>query len=50
MLQKVISAPCLSTISRRALMAQKVIDEMIIGYYILDGKFFSEFLNGTSFR
>jgi len=49
MLQEAISAPCpsifdCSTSSREAL-TQKVIVEMIIVYYLFDGKFFSEFLN-----
>jgi len=49
MSQEAISAPCPSLFdgsifSRRA-FTQKVIDEMVIVYYIFDGKFFSEFLN-----
>jgi len=44
MSQEAISAPCLSISSRRAL-TQKVIDKMVIVYYIFDGKVFSEILN-----
>jgi len=33
------------SISSRRALTQKVIDEMVIVYYIFDGKFFSEFLN-----
>jgi len=49
MSQKAISAPCPSifdgSISSRRALTQKVIDEMVIVYYIFDGKFFGEFLN-----
>jgi len=33
------------SISSRWALTQKVIDEMVIVYYIFDGKLFSEFLN-----
>jgi len=49
MSQEAISAPCPSifegSISSRKALTQKVIDEMVIVYYIFDGKFFSKFLN-----
>jgi len=49
MSQEAISAPCPSicdgSISSSGALAQKVIDEMVIVYYIFVGKFFSEFLN-----
>jgi len=45
MSQVTISAPCSSILSSREALTQKFIDEMVIVYYIFDGKFFSEFLN-----
>jgi len=48
MSQEAISAPCPSifdgSISSRRALTQKVIDKMVVVYYIFDGKFFKEFL------
>jgi len=49
MSQEAISAPCPSIfdglIAFRRALTQKVIGEMVMVYYIFDGKFFNEFLN-----
>jgi len=49
MSKEAISAPCPSIfdglIASRKALTQKVIDKMVIVYYVFDVKFFSAFLN-----